>query len=284
MDWKDVLADKTKYPDDLQITINGTPVALSAIRAQNVSSQGELELKLQQRQNALDTTQREQNLAADRLAAIVENVQRVTGLSPEQIIRGEIPANLRPTAVRAAGDARGSDGTPLREDPLYAPIFKELAPLEQGLQVVRQGLGAALGTYKNDRARLEYLEFMTMEKPEGFKLPFEQAVETAVARGYKNEVGWPDIKRVLRETAEPMTRKAESKSLEDAAFERGFKDGQAKLAASIGQPSGGFTGRDFSPVAGQDFSSKPDGGKVHTIREQIDAAFKDPAILSGVVQ
>lgn len=278
MDWTQILGDRNKYPDDAKLTINGTEVTLGQIRTQNAQQGGEIERRLTQRQAELDQTARQQQQATDNLASIVDNVQRVTGLSVEDIIAGRIPQHLAGRAVAAAGATPNAQGVPLSEDPLYKPVFDHFAPLTADVSNVKQVLGVALNTYKNDRARLDYMEYMQFKRPnEDFKVPFEEAVNLAVTKGYKNAEGWPDVTRAMDDLAAPVRAKVVEGDVRKQAFEEGRRAALAEQASSFGQPTLGGS------AAGMDFSSSPDnkGERTKTIREQLDAAFKDPSILAG---
>lgn len=280
MNWAEILADKAKYSDDLKFTINGQEVSLGAIRTQNTQSQGEIERKLTTRQQELDGVARQQNAATDNLARIVDNVQRVTGLSVEDIVAGRIPENLRSTVQQATLETRTASGVPLAEDPLYAPIMKELGPMRDGLNLVRTGLGQALHTYREDRARLDFMEWrMNHKLPDDFQVNTKQAVDLAVSKGYKNEAGWPDVHRALDELSAPVAAKANEETLAAKYREEGRQLALKEQAAQFGPPTlgGGAAG-------GVEFSASPDKGeRVHTIREQLDKAFRDPSVLATAV-
>jgi hypothetical protein len=279
MDWAKILGDKTAYPDDAKISINGQDVTLGAIRTQNAASQGELERKLTERQTQQDQREQSQQAATDNLAKIVENVQRVTGLSVEQIVAGQIPENMRSTVQQATLATRTASGQTLADDPLYAPIIAEIAPLRQNLDFTRNALGQALNVYKSDRARLDFMEWDRFDKPAGdVKVTFDQAVQNAVTKGYKNTEGWPDVKRAAAELAGPAVAQHHEEELKTRYIEEGRRQAQAEMAARQGQPTFGMGDMPSATAASVDFSGKPApaGAQVKTIREQLDHAFNDP--------
>jgi hypothetical protein len=286
MNWKDVLADKAKYPDDLRFTINGAEVTLGAIRQQNDASQGEIQQRLTARQQELDNVGRQQNAATDNLARIVDNVTRVTGLSVEDVVAGRIPENLRSKVQEATLRTETSAGVPFAEDPLYAPVVRELQPIRGDIGLLKQALGQSLSTYREDRARLDYLDWRTSRKlPDDFSITSKQAVDLAVSKGYKNEVGWPDVGRALDELVAPVAAKANEAEILARGVEQGRRQALAEQAASMGQPTLGGISTSTS-AGGVDFSGTPApaGERVASIREQLNKAFADPQMLTSAVQ
>jgi hypothetical protein len=287
MDWAKILGDKAAYPDDVKFTINGQEVSLGAIRTQNAQSQGEIERKLTARQSQLEGVARNQEQATENLARIVENVQRVTGLSVEQIVAGQIPENLRSTVATATRETRTASGQALKDDPLYAPIFAELEPIQRDLTFTRNSLGQALGVYQNDRARLDYMEWHTFKKPKGadVNVSLDQALQTAASKGYKNREGWPDVTRALDELAGPVVAQKTQEEVRQQGIEEGRRLAAAEMAARQGQPNWGGEPIPTGP-AGVDFSGKPDSTNNHpkSIQEQLNAAFNDSKMFQGVVQ
>jgi hypothetical protein len=286
MDWAKILGDKTAYPDDVKFTINGVEVTLGAIRTQNAQSQGELERRLTTRQSELDTRNTNLDTATANLARIVENVQAATGLSVDQIVRGDIPENMRTRVATATRETRTEGGHALKDDPLYAPIFAELAPMRDDIVGTRRALGQALGVYSNDRARLDYMEWHQFKKPKGadVNVTLADALQTAVSKGYKNQEGWPDVPRALDELAGPVVAQKSQEEIRQQGIEEGRRLAAAENAARQGQPTWG--GEPITPVAGVDMSGKPDSTNNHpkSIADQLTAAFQDPKMFSGVVQ
>lgn len=280
MDWTKILGDKAAYPDDVKFTINGQEVTLGAIRTQNAQSQGELERKLTERQTKQDQRERAQQSATDNLARIVENVQKATGLSVEQIVQGQIPANMRTAVQQATLATTTAGGTALKDDPLYAPIVAELEPIRGDIASTRNALGQALGVYKNDRARLDFMEWHQFDKPTGadVKITFDEAVTAAVTKGYKNTEGWPDVKRAMNDLAQPVVAQRHDEDLKTRYIEEGRRLAQAEMAARQGQPTFGMGEMTPPQTASVDFSGKPGpaGSQVKTIAAQLNEAFNDP--------
>jgi hypothetical protein len=278
MDWAQILADKAKYPDDAKITINGVDVTLGAIRKQNADSHGDIERRLTERETQLNTRASNMDSATANLAKIVENVQRVTGLGVEDIIAGRIPENLRETVATATRETRTASGVALKDDPLYAPIIAELEPMRRELDGTRHAFGTVLGVYQNDRARLDYIEWLALKKPKGAEVnvSLDQALQHAVNKGYKNREGWADVPRALDELAAPAAAKVNEEQLKTQYIEEGRRQAQAEFAARQGEPT--WQGTAIPAAAGVDFSGKPDATNNHpkSIAEQLNAAFNDP--------
>jgi hypothetical protein len=286
MDWAKILSDKGAYPDDVKFTINGVEVTLGAIRTQNAQSQGELERRLTTRQTELDTRGTNLDTATANLARIVENVQKATGLTVDQIVQGQIPEHMRQTVALATRETRTEAGHALKDDPLYAPIIAELDPIRRDLQGTRHALGQALGVYSNDRARLDYMEWHQFKKPKGadVNVSLDQALQTAVSKGYKNQEGWPDVTRALDELAGPVVAQKSQEEVRQQGIEEGRRLAQAEMAARQGQPTWG--GEPITSVASVDMSGKPDPTHNHpkSIADQLNTAFADPKMFSQVVQ
>lgn len=285
MNWAQILADTAKYPNDARFTINGVEVTLGQIREQNTATQGELERKLTERQTELDGRARLQDQATDNLAKIVHNVQVATGLSVEDIVAGRIPANMRETVQRTTLNTQTAAGVALADDPLYAPIVRELEPLRGDINLVKTGLGQALGSYREDRARIDAMEWRMNNPnlPADFKVTTRDAVNHAVTKGYKNDVGFPDVTRALEELAAPVRNKMTETELATKYREEGRAEARREMAAQMGQPT-------FGQPAGMDFAGTPEpssGGqpaKVSSIKQQLEKAFSDPTMLTSAVQ
>ena len=284
MDWAKILGDKAAYPDDVRFTINGQEVTLGAIRTQNAQSQGELERKLTERETAVTTRNSNLDLATANLARIVENVQRQTGLTVDQIVRGEIPEGMRATVAQATAQTRTEGGHTLKDDPLYAPIFAELEPIRGDIKSTRNALGQALTVYSNDRARLDYMDWHMFKKPKGadVNVTLDQALQTAVSKGYTNKEGWPDVPRALDELVGPVVAQKSQEAIRQEGIEEGRRLAAADFAARQGQPTWG--GEPITPVASVDMSGKPDATNNHpkSIADQLNAAFQDPKMFSVV--
>lgn len=274
IDWKNVIGDKGKYPDDATFTLAGEAISFGELRKQNADSRGELERDLTTRTAKLDERDRTQQRAVDTLARVLENVSAATGLSYDQLVKGQIPANLRSTVSSITAGTQTAAGIPLKDDPLYKPLFDGvLAPMMNDVNLVKRGLGEAIGAYKNDHTRLAWLDWtMTGDKPADFKGTYEEVLQHAVSRDLKDELGFPDVRKAAGEMAGPLSKKANDDQVRKSGYDEGFKAAQKDFLASLGRPAG-------SSVGGVQFESAPDKGKQpSTIRQQLEKAFDDPDI------
>lgn len=279
INWKNVIDDKTKFPDDAKFTIAGEEVTFGELRRQNTESRGELEQALTLRSAELDKREVTQQRATDTLARVLENVSARTGLTYEQLVKGEIPANLRSTVRTAAGETKTDSGLALKDDPLYKPLFESvLSPMRREVDLVKGGLVQAIGAYKNDHTRLAWLDFNMSEKPEGFKSTYEDVLQHAVNKGYNDEVGFPDVTRAARELAGPIVQKTDSAKIKKEGYDEGYKKAQAEFAAQLGQPQGGGGPIQFDNEPLKDEKT----GRPLTIRQQLDKALQDPSITSAL--
>ena len=280
INWKNVIDDKTKFPDDAKFTIAGEEVTFGELRRQNTESRGELEQQLTLRSAELDRRDQTQRAATDTLARVLENVSQRTGLTYDQLVKGEIPANLRTTVRTAMGETKTDAGIALKDDPLYKPLFESvLSPMRREVDLVKGGLVQAIGAYKNDHTRLAWLDFqMSGAKPEGFKSTYEDVLQHAVNKGYNDDVGFPDVTRAAKELAGPIVQKVDGEKIKKEGFDEGYKKAQAEFAAQLGQPQAGA-----GPIT---FDSEPlkdeKTGRPLTIRQQLDKALNDPSITAGL--
>lgn len=285
---KEILANKAAYPDDTKLTIAGVEVTFGELRKQNDESQGELAQQLATRQADIERRHRETENATTNLANIVAAVSERTGLSVEQIVSGQIPPNLRETVATVAQGTTLTSGLALKDDPLYKPLIDQyLQPAMNDIGTLKHVMATSINAYKNDRARLGYLEFVTGEKPDGFKATYQEVLTSAVQKGYKDDVGFPDTLRAARELAQPIIEKKNStKTFDDGVKEGERRAREQQLSQLNAQP--GAAGS----VAGISFSAVPDNktGKAEPVkdfRSQLNAAFQDAEImapLTGSVQ
>lgn len=275
----EILANKTQFPDDAKFTIAGTEVTFAEFRRQNEESQGELARTMQERQNQLAGQQRQIEQATSTLATILENVSTATGLSFEQLTTGQIPQHLRQTVADVTRNTPTAAGVALKDDPLFKPVLEYFQPVMNDIGVMKQALSAAIGAYKNDRTKLAWLEFKADGQPEGFKSTYEEALQLAVSKGYKDDVGFPDVRKAAQELAAPLiTEKTRSKTFDEGVAE-GKRQQQAQMMEQLGTP-----GASGSTAAGIHFVNSPDNkpGQVKSIREKLNEAMNDPAITGPV--
>jgi hypothetical protein len=286
VEWKAVIDDKAKYPDDATFTLAGENITFAELRRQNTASRGELEQTLTTRSQELDMREATQRRAVDTLARVLENVSARTGLSYDQLVKGEIPANMRSTVQTLTRETKTDAGVALRDDPLYKPLFESvLAPMQNDMNLVKTGLGQAIGAYKNDHTLLTWLNFvMTGDKPEGFNAKYEDALQVAVNKGYKDELGFPDVARAAKDLASPIAAKVDTAKTRKEGFDEGYKAARSEFAGQLGQPQPGTGGISFEPTPAASGGVK----KVQTIREKLGEALADPTIqdqlFGGMVQ
>lgn len=273
----DIVNDKTRYPDDAKFSIGGEEVTFGEFRRQNVESQGELARTMAERETKIIERENLTARAQSTLASVLERVSTATGLSYDQIVSGNIPANMRSTVASITGQTTTESGVALRDDPLYKPLFDSaIAPMQNEIGTLKTALSASIGAYKNDHTKLAYMDYLlTADKPEGFKPKYEDALQLAVNRGYKDEIGFPDVARALSDMAGPVSTKVDHERIRKEGYEEGIREAQRQQLAQLGQPNSGS--------GGIQFDSAPDtGAKTKTIKEKIDEAFKDPSIAAGL--
>lgn len=277
MKLSDVFNDRSKYPDDAKVTIGGEEVTFGEMRRQNAESQGELARTITERETKVAERENLATRAQSTLATVLDRVSTATGLTYDQLVSGQIPQHLRSTVASVTGSTTTESGLALKDDPLYKPLYDAaIAPMQDNLGRLNTAVSTALGAYVNDRARLGYLEYLTTaEKPEGFKPKFEDALQYAVNKGYKDSVGAPDLHRALNEMAGPVSARVDSERIRKEGYDEGIREAQRQQLAQLGQPTSGSGGIQF------DAAPEP-GSKTKTIKEKIDEAFKDPSIAAGL--
>jgi hypothetical protein len=275
VDWKKVVEDKAAYPDDAKFTINGEEVTFGEFRRQNAASRGELEQTLTTRSAELDQREQTQRRAVDTLARVLENVSAATGLTYDQLIKGDIPQHLRQAVATATRTTTTEAGVQLADDPLYKPLLDAVInPMRNDVNIVKRGLHDAIGAYKNDHTRLAWLDWMmTGQKPDGFNAKYEDVLQMAVNKGYKDEIGFPDVARAAKEMAGPIVAKVDTEKVRKEGYEEGYQKARGEFMANLGQPQPGSGGISFesAPETGKN-------GKPVSIREKLQEAFSDPSI------
>jgi hypothetical protein len=274
--WKQVISDTAQFPDDATFQLGNETVSFRELRRQNAESRGELEQQLQLRSAELDRRDDTQRRAVDTLARVLENVSAATGLTYDQLVSGKIPPHLGQKAMQAIGNTPNSaTGLALKDDPLYKPLFAQvLDPIQNDLGIVKTGLGSAIMAYRDDHTRLNWLDYLlTGEKPEGFKSTYEDALQLAVNKNYKDPIGFPDVKRAAMELAGPVKQTADTAKLKKEGYDEGYKKAQSEFLSQLGQPQPGAGGIQFEGAP-----AKGGPQRVQTIREKLDQAFQDPDI------
>jgi len=277
INWKNVIDDRTKYPDDATFSLAGETITFAELRRQNTESRGELERDLTARTAKVEERERTQQRAVDTLARVLENVSAATGLSYDQLVKGQIPEHLRSTVSHLTGTTPTAAGIPLKDDPLYKPLFDSvLAPMQNDVNLVKTGLGQAINAYKNDHTRLAWLDWsMTGDKPADFKGTYEDALQLAVTRDYKDELGFPDVKRAAVDLAGPGIKKVSDEQIRKQGYDEGVAAAKKDFLAGLGQPAPGAGGIQFEGEPNKD-------NKPATIRQQLEKAFSDPGIAGSM--
>jgi hypothetical protein len=275
INWKNVIEDKSKFPDDANFTLAGESISFGELRKQNLESRGELERDLTTRSAKLDERDRTQQRAVDTLARVLENVSAATGLSYDQLVKGQIPQHMRSQVNQITASTPTAAGIPLKDDPLYKPLFDGvLAPMANDMNLVKRGLGEAIGAYKNDHTRLAWLDWtITGNKPADFKSTYEEVLQHAVNRDLKDDLGFPDVRRAAGEMASPIVKKTNDEQVRKEGYDEGFKAAKKDFLANLGRPAGagGATQFDNAPETGKN-------GQPVSIRQQLEKAFEDPDI------
>lgn len=283
IDWKKLFGDTASYPDDVKITIAGEEVTLKDLRAHNTATHGETLKTLTEREAKLNERETRTTAATQRLADIVETVSKTTGMTFEQIIAGDTAAAQAAAAavrdrankegIRATGDGKIDWDT----DPIYSPVQARLKPIEANQVGLTNAFKAGIKALQDDRSELAWLRFKVDNPDLAKKLKYEDAVKLAVDSNYKDEYGFPDIRKALSDLSGPVVQGDATAAAKAEGEKAGYERARAELAGSVGMPAGGGTaGLEFQP------SPAANAGKVTSIAEALNKAIQDPDILRGV--
>lgn len=241
MTLEEILKDRKTYPDDSKVPFGETTFTLGELRA--IQDAGV---------NLTSTLKEEQEKRKVAEDTLLSTWQELQGLKS----RGNEP----PAKVENIDD--------WRKDPLFAPLAKDfegvqtkLGGFEKSIDEKNAMLLNAIKYLSTRALRSDYLIL-----PEEFRkeVTFEQAVKTALEKGYKDLGNMPAVDRVFAEWEAPhaeQKKKAEWRK----EWEKEQKDKQA--AAMIPRP-GASVGQ-----------GAPDPNAPKNIKEAIARAKSDPEIL-----
>jgi hypothetical protein len=254
MSWKQVLDDKSKYPDDLKLNINGLEVSVGDLRAANA-----------QREAAL----KERETLADQ--KINEAATFYSDLVKQQDELAKKQSTAQASVTQPAAGGQGLTWEQLKADPLFKPVAQQLEDAqkaaveakklaEEQAKQYQQGYAWALNhAWKRD------FESIGERDP---NIDLKAVLKFAVDEKVTDEAGVPDVRKAY----DRMTAGKRQEAAIAKAREEGLREGQQKaLLASIPKP--GLSGLRSAPETGQ--APKAYG----SLDEALAAAKQDPDLM-----
>jgi hypothetical protein len=210
--WADILADKS-IPDDFALNVNGETMTLGSMREYDRDSRGELTRQLTAREQEFTKREKLINDASIGMATMLERVGQATGLTPDELLQGKMPAKKEVAAAAGVDES----------DPLVGSLVKDIKALRAELGQVRAGqedlrknaLGPIVNTYLNDYYENRW-ERLAPSLPEGSKLERQAALEYAQKNGYKDANGRWDLSKAIKDLTYDDRVKLEAKKMATA--------------------------------------------------------------------
>jgi hypothetical protein len=236
MKWKDLLADKTKYPDDFVVSYKDgdktETMTLGQMRTEDADTRGELTRTLTAKEQDLQKRERDVTNASKGIASMLENLSAKTGLSYEELIEGKTPTK-KTVAQSAELD---------ENDPLVGALVKEIKGLrtelasnkEEIATVKKNALGPMLNTYLEDYYESTW-EKLAPTLPKGAKVERADALKYAQDQGMKDAKGRLDLRKAVRDlTYDARVQEEAEKRVADLRK----KDDDARTLAAVPRPAG----------------------------------------------
>jgi len=237
--FEEVIADSTKFPDNLEIEVAGTKIPLGSLRAVNKAERDRLSAEIS------TVSKERENLTAKQNEALRLAQEAAT-------IKEQIEAD----AARRQQVNTGAD--PFETDPFYAPVSKKLQGLQDKYDKTMQKLEAAVenlnktttsmaSIWAEDRWDSEY-EQITHSVPEDKRSAIpsrKELLEFAAKEKILDRHNLPSIRKAWEKKTEAqrMTETAEE------ARQKGIEEGKRMaFAARIPKPSTVQTGSGGAPV------------------------------------
>jgi hypothetical protein len=263
LDFADVLADKTKYPDNLEIPIGDEKVPLATLRSLNQRTQDQLTEQI----NNYKTREAETRELASKAADLIANAEKLNE-------RVEKPAP-KPDEWESLYDT----------DPSYSPVRKRLSAQEERINKALETLASQQKSlesaamifakrmwredFKENRERLKGEKYKDYRDP-------DKLANYAAQQHLVDENGIPSVARAI----EHLTREDEIARIKEEAKAEGVREG--RLAARMGsmqRPTsasgpGGST-PDFALDPGKNFEDLGDKAMEDPATRELLAALGD---------
>lgn len=199
---REILDDNTAFKDDVKFSLGeGVEATLGDLRALDKA-----------RREELDGQAKVLDQAATAIAQLYEKA--------EAAAKGAQPAQPAATAQPAQ-----TGNTDLENDPLFAPMFKQVRSLESKLNdfssqfdKVPKTIESLVKLYENDRMQTVFESLA--DRPEN--LTVEGLAQYALDNGIKDRLNRLDLKRAYREMRRPDVERQRAQQ----EYERGLQEGK----------------------------------------------------------
>ena len=264
--WKEILADKSLYPDDMVISLkDGTTMNLGSMREYDRENEGRLTAQLTSREQELSRKQQLVSAAEQNVLDLFNKYLETTGLSADEALAGKTPTNKALAAATETGSA------------------KEVAELKDALNTLKgqfnemreKQIKPVVTTYLNDYYEMKFDNVRSrLPKKAQESVSYEKVLQHAEKQGFKDKAGRYDIEKAARD----MTRDFEQEEWREAERARLKKEVEAEqFAASLPKPGSHRPG-----AVTKDF--KDDKGRTISIEESLNRAFEDTDLWAGLAK
>lgn len=269
--WKEILSDRSKYPDDFAVSLkDGTTMTLADMRSYDVEHEGELTQRLTAKEQEIQRREKQVNDASVAIGTLVEQVATRSGLTVEELMAGKAPTKKQ---VAAASDLDESD-------PLVGSLVKEIKSLRSELTatktdietVRKNALGPMLNTYLEDYYESKW-EKLEPTLPKGAKVTRDQALKYAQENKLVDSRGRFDMTKAARDlTYEDRVNEEAGKRAADLRK----KDDDARVLAAAPRPSS------LGQKTKADKSTLNEKGQTKTFDDVLNDALGDTDLWRGV--
>lgn len=206
MNLSQILDDEKTFADAIEITVNGEKHSLGDLRALSRAKQKDL---------------------SDKIAATEHKRAEVLELA-------EQAATLKSNLEQQLADAgkRGNPSNSDLDDPFFAPVKKafdgrdsEIKELKGTLEKLNNAANQMAKIWAEDRWQGQYEKSKTRLKGDKAKeWTYEKVRDFAGTNKILDSYGLPNIEKAIQQ----LTQEDERQDIEQAAYERGLKEGQVK--------------------------------------------------------
>ena len=274
--WKEILADRSTYPDDFTISLkDGSTVTLAQMRAEDAETEGALTAKLTAREQDLATRESQLGKASKGVMEMFENYLNLTGLTAEEALAGKKPT------VKAAAAATGLD----ENDPLLGEMVKTVKGLQSELAATKaelinqrdKVLKPVLSTYLNDYYQDRWEDKIEPGLPKAAKgkVTFDQVMKHAEDNGYKDKQG----RLNLLKAASDLTADYSTQEWRETEREKIRKEVENELTMAASQRPGAPGAR---PTVAKNFLD--DKGHTKTFDQVLQDAAADTDLWQGIAK
>lgn len=244
---REILADKTKYPDDKKITLdNGVEVTMADLRAFQV----EQDSQLQERMAALNTREQAVNTLAEEVSQMRARLEatQTTGTQPDpKSVADQLLAALR------SGDSK----IDIFKEPgdYFKPLVDKLnafdtwkAEQDRIIAADRKAIQDSFAWHLKNQIRRDFRAHN--DWPKDYKI--ENAVQYAKDNKLVDEMGYPDFDAVHERVTAPIRQQSEIERIKAEAKAEGAREAEANLRTKNAfVPLPGGNGAGINGAAGQ---------------------------------